>query len=84
MLIRDVNIHRRGTQTQDAGKSKEDKSASHEDDSKESTESEETKPTEAYIRPARSSDEHKQESSSPRPTGEITEAHKDESKHRDK
>jgi len=84
MLIRDVNIDRRETEKQDADKSEGDKSSSQEDDSKKPTESEETKPTEAYVRPARNTDEHKQESSSPKPTGETTEAHTDESKHRDK
>jgi hypothetical protein len=35
-------------------------------------------------RSARDTDEHKEESSSPKPTGETSDAHKDESTHRDK
>jgi hypothetical protein len=84
MLIRDVNIHRRDVEKQDGDKSEGEKSVTHEDDSKKPTEPAETKPTEAYGRSVRGTDEHTQESSSPKPTGETTEAHKDESKHKDK
>jgi hypothetical protein len=79
MIIRDVNIYRRDVEKQEG-----EKSEKQEDDSKKPTESAETKPTEANGRPARDTDEHKQESTSPQPTGETPDAHKDESKHRDK
>jgi len=80
MLIRDVNIHRREAEKQDADKSEGEK---HEDVSKKPTEDAETKPTEAS-RPVRDTDEHKQDSTSPKPIGETPTTHKDESTHRDK
>lgn len=84
MLIRDVNIHRREAEKQEAEKSEGEKSEKHEDDSKKPTENAEPKSTETSGRSVRDTDEHKQESTSPKPAGETADAHKDESIHRDK
>lgn len=64
-LKRDVNVHRRDTEK-------------HDEDSK-PTETPETKPTTANIRPARSNEEQHLEATSPK-----AEAKKDESAHKDK
>jgi hypothetical protein len=82
MIIRDVNIHRRETEKQDAEKFEVEKPEKHEDDLKKPTESAETKPTEVTGRSARGTDEHQQESTSPTPTGETPDPHKDETKHK--
>jgi hypothetical protein len=84
MLVRDVNIHRRETEKHDVDKHEGEKSEKQVDDSRKPTESADTKPTEAYSRPARGTEEHKPESVPSKPSGDTPDAKKDESKPRDK
>jgi hypothetical protein len=77
MLIRDVNIHRRDVEKEDADKSEGQKSDKP-------TESAYTKPTEASSRLARDTDEHKPEPAPRKPSGDTPDAKKDDSQHRDK
>jgi hypothetical protein len=85
MFIREVNIDRREAEKQDADKPEGEKSDKQVDDSRHPTESSATKPTDAYGRSARGTDEQKPEPAPSKPTGDTPDVKKeDEPKSRDK